>query len=675
MPVRRADKHLNEVLSVLDAHYEIHSDGDPRASPRTAFQSLGRAEKQFVENEIIRCKQDVRYYLENYHVIKTEQEGFRTIWPLWDSQEIIFTEFMHNWMEQRQCKKLILKARQVGSSTFSQAILFHRTIFTEACNSLLVAQDPGAASEIFEMSRLAWENLPWWMRPEKRYDAKGKYMQFDRNDPIQRMKNPGLKSQILVEAANKMSGVAVGKTFRNAHLSEIARWPNGDIMARELEPAMNAADMFAVMESTALGKSGFWYRMWVDCVEGRLDWEPIFVEWYRRKEYSIPMAKGETFVRTKEEIGLCERALEDSGFTITDESLKWRRIKIANYEAQTGDEWAFYESYPMNWREAFQATGLCAFDKKKLQVLFNTTAHRPVWTGEIKYDIKTRRPKLEPWKRLPPEAKIPIQAQYGNRLFVWEAPSPKKKYYIGADVAEGVIGGNFSCASVYEIGQHKDTQVAEWHGWINAEPFAQVLAALGYLFKGVDEAAEIACESNNVGKTVNNTLVRSIEYPCVYRWKHLDKLKNFMTDFFGFETNVKTRPIIIDKMRQAIDQDVIILRSEATIDQMMSFAQPEDGGRWEGQDALDDRVFANMIAFHCIHEMDWGKPRDFEGKEEKKDEYADFFNTSYSPIYDKLGIRQDMVLKGNIPPEMVKLYVDIDNPEMPVDDDDKWRCW
>ena len=111
-------------------------------------------------------------------------------------------------------KCCVLKARQLGLSTISEGLIFHKTIFTRAVNSLIVAQDPGQSTYLFDMFLRAYDNLPWWMRPEKLFRSKGKYMVFDTAEPAR----DGLRSQIMVESANKLTGVSVGKTVRACHM-------------------------------------------------------------------------------------------------------------------------------------------------------------------------------------------------------------------------------------------------------------------------------------------------------------------------------------------------------------------------------------------------------------------------------------------------------------------------
>src|SRR5208337_3545816 len=64
----------------------------------------------------------------------------------------------------------------------------------------------------------------------------------------------------------------------------------------------------------------------------------------------------------------------------------------------------------------------------------------------------------------------------------------------------------------------------------------------------------------------------------------------FMTDYFGWFTNSKTRDLIIAKFREYMDENMIILRSEWLIDECLDFSSVE-GSRFEGQATHDDRCF------------------------------------------------------------------------------------
>lgn len=673
MKVPRKDESLNEILELLDIRFAQAGNDMHRA-----WSMLSSFESDFINEEIEKCV-DFRYYAENYHIIGSEDVGFKTLYPFWDSQEIFYEKVIYLQRHGQPVKIIVLKARQLGLSTCSQALIFHKTIFREGCNTLVVAQDPGQADYLFGMTRLAYDSLPWWLRPEARYEAKGRYLVFDRKDPMERLVNPGLKSQIFVEAANKMSGVSVGRTVHAAHMSELSIWPNDEVLAEQIFPTMNAPDELAFMESTARGRKNFWHRFWKGSCEGLTKWTPVFIESFRVKKYSLPIPTEMDFKLTKEEDIIKEKIKQTVGVEITDEHFYWRRETISEYISLQGEEWKFYQEYPsISWHEAFQGSGICAFNRKKLQLILETQCCKPLWFGEIELEIKgeKRRPKVRLTKFCDEKTGIqyenvtlPATKEHGGRLRIWELPKEDERYNIGVDVAQGVPGGDYSVAQVIRIGHllEPDVQVAEWHGWMNPGPFAHVVAALGYWYN----EAQLAIECNDVGQATNAEVMRIVQYENLFRWKHYDKVKNFITDFFGWFTSVKTRPLIIAKLREYMDDNMIIIRSEDLIDEFLDFSSIE-GSRFEGQDTNDDLAMGMMISVFCAHDSEWGTeasstPRKKEGDAELWRK-RDFNNTDYSPFHDAGKLLSIFPVQEREVPSDFALH-----REVSVEENEKWK--
>lgn len=731
--IPRRDPLVNEAIDILDRHFKRS-----KYDYAVAFNTLGHIEDEFITNELRKCKLDPRYYLENYHVIQTEDSGFTTLYPFWDSQEIFYNEIMDMVEAGTPVKVIVLKARQLGLSTISEGLIFHRTVFNQAINSLIVAQDPGQAAYLFDMFTRAYDNLPWWMKPEKLFRAKGKYMVFA-TDKVDR---EGLGSQIIVEAANKITGVSVGRTIRAAHLSELSDWDSPETLTEQIFPTMNARDELAIMESTARGRSGrgkFWYDFWNNAVDkwgdGLWEWKPIFIEWFRCSvstidkksvgKYARGVDAADEFVPTKDELAFREKVKKETpdSFVIPDEMLKWRRYKIDETVAATGDAYSFQQEYPANHYEAFISSGTCAFPREKLKRIMDTSCCDPLWVGEIDYhygenqhyrvhleDVAEQEQKDENWRIISTD-------QVGHRFRVWEKPEQGESYYIGADVAHGIEGRDYSCAQVIRIGRGgaPDAQVAVWHGWISPTPFADVLAAIGYWYN----TCEIASEINDCGQKTYMQLYRILEYPFLFRWKHYDRVKNFYSDLMAWQTTSKTRPLLITKMRESIIDNTISLYSYETLDELFTFASDDDGGRFEGQDNNDDMVFALMIAVWCAHDSDFGiqaassapvgptgyfvldKQGQIVAKCHRKNpetgkfdpltrdeavamltldpswsvrrqmQRRDLVNTDFSPVFDRPGPRANMYFNLGIPSEYIRLDSVVEADDSQEADD--WR--
>lgn len=628
MLLPRRDKLLNEALEVLDERLRAVGGNIP-----SAYELLLPAELDFIDQEIERCVADFRYYAENYHSILSKEDGVKTLYPFKDSQEIFLEALTAAERISGIVRLLILKARQLGISTVCAARTFHWTIFDEAKNSLVVAQDIGQADYLFDMSRFALDNLPWWMRPEVRYDQKGRYLVFDRKDESVRAMNPGLRSQLLVAAANQPGGVAVGKGLNIAHGSELSAWANGRVLAEQLLPAVEGPGSKGLMESTARGRGNFFHRLWKAAEDGDIPWTALFIPAYVMRSYSLPIIASENFSLTDEEKATKENVFRDTGDIVPDEHFKWRRMKEKESEQLTSEE-SVDQEYPLTSESSFQATGLSAFNKKRLMEMLRTTCRNPFAFGEIdlEFDDVLKRWNPKPVIRLRKvneSPRIPPQKEYGSRFYVWEMPEKGRDYFIGGDPALGIPGGAFSCGEVFKIGRRgePDVQVAEWHGWMDAEPFSRVLAALGYWYN----TAQVSIEMNNdCGGACHFNFTRILEYPNWFQWERYDKISVSKTNYVGWVTNNKTRGYLLSKFRLGINEGTLVLRSKPLVDQCLNFARAEGEVRYEDQEGSGDRVLSSMICIWCAHSSEWGQEAAMKPKP-AEDTSRDYENTVSFP--------------------------------------------
>lgn len=677
MRVSRQNPELNDVIELLDQKFmEITPDGSDIAA---AWAALTPEELTYVDKELERCIIDRRYYLENYHIIRDEHGRLQTLYPFWDHQEIIYSHLDQEWTDHGTAKLIILKPRQCGGTTWSSGIVFHETIFVPQAYTLTMAQDERVSGEIFQRLMDAYHMLPWWMKPEFASKVSGTHVIFQRADERRRTIDPGLGSTLIVSNAQKSTGVAIGRTIRCMHGSEVSRWPDAQAWTADIKPSMNARDMVAILESTAYGRNGLFFNMWRSAESGKSAWTPVFIPVYKVRKYFLPLKQSEKMTLTVDERALRQNVRERDNYTIPLGFFKWRRNEIRETINATGSDETHFESYPVTSGEAFISSGLCAFAKKCLAEQERENVKDPILIGEIRFVSLEERPELIIHK---PDPKKPADRQallekpeFKDRLWVWEEPDENEavQYYVAADVASG-DGGDFSDATVYRIGNgaEPDAQVAEWHGWINPSQFARVVAALGVWY----HMAEIAVEYQSYGITTGNDLYRVLDYPNVYRWKHLDRIAQPNSNLVHWLTTSKTRPEAINRMNEALLDRTIIIRNRHTLEEMRDFGRFEDMIKVEGIDNEDDMVMANIICITCLREQsrmngDWGEPNNGRAAIPKTPEVyglydglmrqigqfssqkeADEFVVKMEKQYkQKLGLRVQklMVMKANTP--------------------------
>jgi len=113
-------------------------------------------------------------------------------------------------------------------------------------------------------------------------------------------------------------------------------------------------------------------------------------------------------------------------------------------------------------------------------------------------------------------------------------------------------------------------------------------------------AAFLGVEVNKDGITTNNVLHKDIHYPNLFRRRTVDKTSEETEYKLGFHTNERTRPIILNKLANWINEGEFALNDEKTILECMTFVK-DDHGRYEAQEGChDDCVIALGIAIYIF---------------------------------------------------------------------------
>ena len=173
---------------------------------------------------------------------------------------------------------IVLKARQLGISTFTEAMITYLTTNQPNTDAVILAHTSESSAKIYEMTNLFVNELPPALKPRQKYQNR-KMLSFDDD------KGKGLKSSIRVMIANDSTR---GGTYKLAHLSEVAFWEHPEDALLALNQAVPMTDeSMIIIESTANGFNYF-YNLWQDAINGRNDYTPIFFPWYMDPDYSMP---------------------------------------------------------------------------------------------------------------------------------------------------------------------------------------------------------------------------------------------------------------------------------------------------------------------------------------------------------------------------------------------------
>ena len=262
-------------------------------------------------------------------------------------------------------RMIVLKARQIGSTTFFTALGFWFASMNRNITYGIVAHLMKSSESIFQKCKVFYNNLPKGMQPATT-QMSGEGITFDRKN------GTGINSKI--QFATVSEGVFRGQTLSYLHLSECAFW-DGNVQAVEnsLSPTVSVNPRtIVVRESTANGYNTF-KDDWDRAVKGKSEYTPFFFGWHQHSEYKmrVPM----DFTLSEKE------ALLKDKFKLSDEQIMWRRYKINNdYQ---GNDLYFQQEYPMTPEESFVASGSGVFGAELLQEGFRNVKD-PIEKHEIK---------------------------------------------------------------------------------------------------------------------------------------------------------------------------------------------------------------------------------------------------------------------------------------------------
>lgn len=141
-------------------------------------------------------------------------------------------------------------------------------------------------------------------------------------------------------------------------------------------------------------------------------------------------------------------------------------------------------------------------------------------------------------------------------LLVYEPPRRGFRYVVSADVSSGT-GLDRSVVDVTRVGTLREIeeQVAQFvTDTIDPSDLGYVIDAIGRLYRSNlnDLPALVAVECNGMGISTQDTLLKVIGYPNLYIWEYWDAVNNPQTTRYGWYTNQKTRPIMLNYYTHAI---------------------------------------------------------------------------------------------------------------------------
>jgi len=503
----------------------------------------------------------------------------------------------------------ILKARQLGVSTLSEALVAHRIVTRSHIRALSGADVEEQAGYLFRMVVRIYDQLPWFLRPEKVYFTKNRELSLANQSYLKTAWGKSTRGALQTISGMEGSKGAIGRgqTYSVVHISELPTWENPEQLDTALLPAIPyAPDTLVLYEATAEFAGDWWHRHWLASGEGEGRFRNVFIPWSAEpSKYSLPPP--EAWTPSSSTLAHAEKCERDSpkwygGRTVrlSRPQLYWYETTRRFYESK-GLLYKFLKEYPADDQECFQYAGRSVFTLDQLEQIDRAGSLRPlkdVWAVEPAMEIaRLRRDDAAPAdlrakRPTPPLAPhgamvarsasklahdlAPVPPGYGFRrldksqlaslpnlrhsvLAIWEYPRPRgaRRYVMSIDVSDG-LGQDYSVVDVIRQPTIEESceQVAQYvTNTLDPKALAFIADAIGRYYHDQDGVeAMAAIETNNHGLATQDTLQLHLGYSHFYVWEYADAAspeRRYSTRI-GWMTSPRTRPLLLASYYGAI---------------------------------------------------------------------------------------------------------------------------
>ena len=336
---------------------------------------------------------------------------------------LVANEVQQRFEKRRGAEDIVLKARQMGMSTWIAGQFLLRTLLVPGTVTLQVAHTKEAAMGLFRIVHRMWLHLD----PALRADVwkQGRKSKTE-------MTFPAIDSELRIASAGE-ENAGRGLTVTNLHLSEVARWQGNAAETLAGLRASLAPRGLLVMESTPNGAYGCFFKEWQTAE--RRGAVRHFFPWWMEAGYKAAAA----VELTDEECALV------AAHGLSAEQVGYRRQLRERFGGMAVQEFA------EDAVSCFRESGSCFFETKDVAARLLTVTS-------------------------------PVDRRWNGALEVWLPAVAGRAYILAADPAGGTSDGDWSAAQVLDLATGR--QCAELQARWASRMFAARLAELAREYGG-----------------------------------------------------------------------------------------------------------------------------------------------------------------------------------------------
>jgi hypothetical protein len=498
-------------------------------------------------------------------------------------QKRMFEHYRKCQAAKLPCKMIVLKPRQKGASTCSQAIIYHHYNRYPDLNGSLMGDIAGTSDKVFDIFRrfatndsFAWDGV------------KAKSPKQDLADLVE-LNN---KSKFGKETAGSKNAGRSG-TIQVGNLTEVAFWNTTGTTDPALAYLQSLYDeevmSLCIADSTPNGPAGWFYNTCMAAMNGDNDWKFVFAAWFEFEDSVYPFRDAQHRAEFESSV-TDEEVQEQDRYGLTLEQMHWRRRILM--DKCDGDSDKFRQEYPSDPVECFLMSSRPRFNIERVTRM-SKGASKPK-----RYNITKQE-----------DGTAMAQPDLRGVHDIWEEPRHGCKYLISVDTCTGEdqqIGGisadpDYHSVQVWRHGYHDSDGV--WHNHRMAALHHSRLDTL-YLAEEI-EALSIYYGGCMVVPEVNNSglaLVKFLQEMGVaqYQRRKYDDVAKVTLTALGWDTNRQMRKTIIDELARAFLEETIDIPSADVLKECRTFVINKKGKPEAAPNHHDDHVMSAAIAVYNI---------------------------------------------------------------------------
>jgi hypothetical protein len=511
---------------------------------------------------------------------------------------------------------VVLKARQVGISTFFCAFIFWLMWRQMHMRAAIVAfKKKTTLAELNETMNTFYENLPVGYKPELRQPRGGKGRVAKEEVYFADRKSGCM---LAVQDEHSIRGVA-----REAVLcTEVSFYKDPEEFFGGFVPAMSP-DPYSLLVLESSPADGFFRDQYMAAKDPLSDREAIFIAWWEArdlywrnivrhgKKQATDELTGHPVVLTKEirekQRHLSRLAAKEKLPPITDEQMWWWVCYCD--ENYGGDEEFMMQEFPDDDVSAFQRKSRSAF-KTVLPIIRQSVDTAPeVFPDAMMGSIHSNDFQVVDIDEHVVEFREEERSGYIDQerragFYMLEAPVKDYTYIIGADVADEEGEDDEEGERAFSVGcvyccDTRD-QVGEWRGHIDPTDWGEMLVMLGYFYN----TALLVVERNNMGAATESR-IRQLGYPSHrrFKWPNWNIGPHALTKAEMWETNARTKPLMMQGLKQYIRDGLFRVRTPGLADELGHYQVID--GKFRTKDRHADRIIAASLCVMGVEQTEF----------------------------------------------------------------------